>query len=413
MAPFHAACGGSTADPSEVFGGDDHSGAESVEDPGCDGPRWRAVVSRDVVERAAAETLHVGRGSPEQPVHLADLEVSAGRGGWVRAIVDTSNGDSAFGDAFVRALGRAVGWNVVRGGRFRLIPDTSRDVVIDGVGLGHGVGLCQKGAARLAEAGETAPAILRHYFPRAMLLAPPISDAVRPTIGSKSRAVLRLEELVQPKPERGNMPLLVENVRTEFGLESRLQHASIEDTLAREELDVCPISRAVPAKLGKHEVVNLESTKSEVLEPSGRQFDEPRGVRFRILGDCHAVKLEVVLLRSFAPVAGGILSCIGQLLHLQFRKQVPVPRRLRTLCLEPRPKPSTGARLTERLFASESTRFERCLEPRQVGHAAPKIRVALGDLPREGDREPQAVLEVAQLRAIGKLPFVKILIAKQ
>jgi SpoIID/LytB domain protein len=48
-----------------------------------------------------------------------------------------------------------------------MTPDASRGVVIDGAGLGHGVGLCQTGAARLAAAGETARAILHHYFPRA------------------------------------------------------------------------------------------------------------------------------------------------------------------------------------------------------------------------------------------------------
>lgn len=98
------------------------------------------------------------------------------------------------------------------------------------------------------------------------------------------------------------MPLLVENVRAELGLESLLQHTPIDDTFAREKLDVCPIPSAVPAKLGEHEVVDLESTKSKVLEAAGRQFDEPRGVRIRILGDCHAVKPEVVLLCNSASV---------------------------------------------------------------------------------------------------------------
>jgi stage II sporulation protein D len=167
MAPFHAACGGRTADPREVFGAEDRTGAESVEDAGCEGPRWHATVPREVVERAAAETLHAGAGGADPPVQLEDLALSAGRGGWVRAVTDAASGRSAFGDAFVRALGRAAGWNVVRGGRFRMTPDASRGVVIDGAGLGHGVGLCQTGAARLAAAGETARAILHHYFPRA------------------------------------------------------------------------------------------------------------------------------------------------------------------------------------------------------------------------------------------------------
>jgi hypothetical protein len=112
-----------------------------------------------------------------------------------------------------------------------------------------------------------------------------------------NRATVRLEEIVQPEPERSHMPPLVEDVRPEFGLESLLQHLPIDDALAREKLDVCPIPRAVPAKLGEHEVVNLESTKPQMLEASGRQFDESRGIRFRLFGDRHAVKSEVALLR--------------------------------------------------------------------------------------------------------------------
>lgn len=101
------------------------------------------------------------------------------------------------------------------------------------------------------------------------------------------------------------------------------------------------------------------------------------------------------------------------MLHLQVRKQVPVPRRIRALLAKPRPKPSTGVRLTERLLPGETTRFERFLESSQIGHAAPEIRVALGHLPREGDRKPQAVLEVPQSRLGGKPRSVQTLIAEQ
>jgi stage II sporulation protein D len=159
-ATYHAACGGRTADPREVFGGVDRTGAGSVEDPGCDGPRWRATLPRETVERAAAEVL--GR-----RVHIADLQATMGEGDWLRTVMDRSTGSIAFGDAFARALGRAAGWNVIRGGRFRWTSSGDR-IVIEGVGLGHGVGLCQRGAARRARAGASAAEILAPYFPSAL-----------------------------------------------------------------------------------------------------------------------------------------------------------------------------------------------------------------------------------------------------
>jgi stage II sporulation protein D len=37
-------------------------------------------------------------------------------------------------------------------------------VVFEGRGFGHGVGLCQEGAMRMAESGYDFSAILHHYF---------------------------------------------------------------------------------------------------------------------------------------------------------------------------------------------------------------------------------------------------------
>ena len=119
-----------------------------------------------------------------------------------------------------------------------------------------------------------------------------------------SRATLRREELVQPKPERSHMPLLVENVRAELGLESILEHAPIDDTSPDEKLDVRPIARAVPAELRENEVVDLEGTKPKVLEASRSQIDESGGVAFGILRDRHAMKLQTVPPRNLAAFAG-------------------------------------------------------------------------------------------------------------
>jgi stage II sporulation protein D len=42
--------------------------------------------------------------------------------------------------------------------------------VIHGRGAGHGVGLCQKGAAAMAAAGATFREILARYFPNTVLI---------------------------------------------------------------------------------------------------------------------------------------------------------------------------------------------------------------------------------------------------
>ncbi|HOV62894.1 MAG TPA: amidase, partial [Spirochaetia bacterium] len=41
--------------------------------------------------------------------------------------------------------------------------------IFKGAGWGHGVGMCQSGAAGMANAGYSSEAILAHYYPQAVL----------------------------------------------------------------------------------------------------------------------------------------------------------------------------------------------------------------------------------------------------
>jgi len=65
---------------------------------------------------------------------------------------------------FYHGIGRRAGWNAVRSSNFRLIQGGDH-VLLDGVGNGHGVGLCQWGAEGMARKGFKYRDILRHYYP--------------------------------------------------------------------------------------------------------------------------------------------------------------------------------------------------------------------------------------------------------
>ena len=66
------------------------------------------------------------------------------------------------------AIGRRLGWDAVPSNNFTA-QEAGGEVTLSGVGQGHGLGLCQRGARNMAESGSDFRAILDHYFPNTRL----------------------------------------------------------------------------------------------------------------------------------------------------------------------------------------------------------------------------------------------------
>lgn len=65
-------------------------------------------------------------------------------------------------------IGRRLGWDAVPSDNFTA-HDEGGKVTLRGIGQGHGLGLCQRGARNMAERGSDFRAILAHYFPNTSL----------------------------------------------------------------------------------------------------------------------------------------------------------------------------------------------------------------------------------------------------
>ncbi len=66
------------------------------------------------------------------------------------------------------AVDRRLGWDAVPSNNFEE-QKNGTEVILSGVGQGHGVGLCQRGARALAEQGANFREIIGHYFPNSSL----------------------------------------------------------------------------------------------------------------------------------------------------------------------------------------------------------------------------------------------------
>jgi stage II sporulation protein D len=63
------------------------------------------------------------------------------------------------------SFGRRSGWDALPSNFYQLLESPTGGVILEGRGLGHGLGLCQHGAAAMAAQGASAARILEHYFP--------------------------------------------------------------------------------------------------------------------------------------------------------------------------------------------------------------------------------------------------------
>jgi stage II sporulation protein D len=160
---FGKDCGGRTASPAEVWPrAKAVSYLPSQPDPFCirDGGReWASEISRtDLTAALASHGL--------APAGWRSLAVGR-RGESGRAVTLRLDAREISAEDFRLAVGESLGWSKIPSTWFEVSRQGDR-FAFHGRGWGHGVGLCQKGAAMMAAQGRTTGEILAQYFPGAV-----------------------------------------------------------------------------------------------------------------------------------------------------------------------------------------------------------------------------------------------------
>jgi len=155
---YAACCGGHTADAAEIWGHNALPYLRGVPDPYCVAApdyRWQRIVPLDrlraaLASRVSGEITGLALGAPDSGGRPLSVDVLAGA---QRSTLSTIE---------FRAL---VGTDTVRSTWIRTLTLEPPQVIIEGAGRGHGVGLCQWGARAMGAAGSAAADILAFYFP--------------------------------------------------------------------------------------------------------------------------------------------------------------------------------------------------------------------------------------------------------
>jgi stage II sporulation protein D len=165
---YSSCCGGHTADAIELWGRTGLPYLRGVDDPYCTASpdyRWQRRLPLDRVRAALADRLN---GTPVAA--QLDAPDDSGR---PRSVTFQTDGGATFA-LTVAELRNRFGADVVRSlwlSGFDVAStqaaalEAAALVTIEGLGRGHGVGLCQWGARGMALEGAGAAAILAHYFP--------------------------------------------------------------------------------------------------------------------------------------------------------------------------------------------------------------------------------------------------------
>ncbi|MCU0848690.1 MAG: hypothetical protein MUD12_12460 [Spirochaetes bacterium] len=162
---FHSCCGGVTLDRG-LFRLGSRPGDDGVRDRLFQTGRYLCRDGKSGWERTlpASELGGILGTKGKAAERILDVE---SRGAVIRIAMDNNKKDYASEDFRLR-INRKRGWNFIKSNNYTVKKDhSSGDLkfVFSGMGLGHGVGLCQKGALALSSLGYGRYEILEHYHP--------------------------------------------------------------------------------------------------------------------------------------------------------------------------------------------------------------------------------------------------------
>ena len=171
---YHSRCGGTTESAKKVWNDSEKHLTASVPCPYCQ--KFPYLWKAHVKTKDFFEILNLSGTEKKSFKILLAEKTATGR---VKAIaIETGNQKYLISSDDLRHL---LGYANVKSARFELKTNTENaknaknaedEIIFQGTGSGHGVGMCQWGAQFLAKQGKTYREILAHYYPSFHLYAP-------------------------------------------------------------------------------------------------------------------------------------------------------------------------------------------------------------------------------------------------
>jgi stage II sporulation protein D len=162
--PYTRDCGGTTEDAASVWPDLAAPYLTSHADPYCrrvPAAPWRWIADPPRILQALHQSQLRG---PRTLDRIAIAErTSSGRAS-VLTLAGPNESIRISASSFRFAVGRALGWNTIRGDRYE-VHSSNGQFIFEGSSEGHSVGLCQRGAEQMGLTGRSYREILAFYYP--------------------------------------------------------------------------------------------------------------------------------------------------------------------------------------------------------------------------------------------------------
>ncbi len=207
-------CGGMTEDSSSVWSGLQVPFLRAHADPYCQrdpAAGWQWSVAAERIATALKQS------SLQSPTGLQAIQIAQRTpSGRARVLLLQGIGDPMrlAASSFRFAVGRTLGWNTVRSDRWEVTVAGDR-LVFAGLGEGHGVGLCQRGADQMGIEGHPYRDILAFYFPGAETGLTPRAFAWRRMAGENVALMTTLPD--RDRPVLASAERQLKQIAAQFG----------------------------------------------------------------------------------------------------------------------------------------------------------------------------------------------------
>jgi stage II sporulation protein D len=172
---YHSTCGGYTENSKNVFTKDELSYLLGVKDGNeafCKiSPRfnWEENYSQEIFVGYLVKTELLKNSNYSIDEIIVKTRFESGRVNELNIMLLDNNGNeetiNLFGNSIRSVIKTADGKSILRSTVFEIKLDAEKNIVINGSGSGHGVGMCQWGTIGQSRAGVDYLEILNHYFP--------------------------------------------------------------------------------------------------------------------------------------------------------------------------------------------------------------------------------------------------------